>query len=104
MNFQISEYAVCVDKTVHSKSPKWDLYPLIITSDYKDCPTLWDIQYDNRYIQAGSVKESALLDDNNIEELISDLPMIEEYYNAQNTYEWGLFFTSAYQFKSECES
>lgn len=49
------------------------------------------------------MEENSLFDDNDIENLIEDLPMIEEYYNTSNSYEWGLFYTSVYEFSSDCE-
>lgn len=43
VDFWIAEFGVCVDKTKNSKTPDRDLYPLINTDEYGNCPKLWDI-------------------------------------------------------------
>ena len=72
----LTEYAVCFDKTMNSKSPNWTLYPLIYTDNYGDCPIVDGIYTDPRFTQIDSISEEYLFDTNGVANLIATLPEI----------------------------
>lgn len=75
---------------------------MINSNNYKECPSVNDFKYDKWYTKIYSELEETLFDDNDIDEEISKLDDIDDYY-YDDEYEWSLFTVPYYSYKLECE-
>ena len=99
----MTEGKVCADPTEYEKSEGRELYELIRTSEYYSCSTeIADSYYDPRYDEIGSVREDRLFEDNEVINVIKNLPN----YPIQDSlkYHWNLYSNNYFEWKSECNS
>jgi hypothetical protein len=62
VDIELAEHGVCLDKSVHSKTPDRELYPLINQTNYGECPKVFDANMDPRYTGIAIIDEVTLFE------------------------------------------
>ena len=101
VRFKITEGNVCVDPYQQMKSENRTIYKLM-----NDTYGEWEAKVagnstDPQYVQIGSIKENILFDDNNVTNVIKNLPNYP--VNDSAKYDWNLFYARYFQWNVEWE-